>query len=282
MSGKGNFSAPCALLMAGLLLSACTSNGEGSGAGSSGGGTSGGGGGSITSSSSSGGPANNGTGPTSITSGGNPVTGNFICTQGATAYGDVTTQVGANGLVGDQLTALLEMLGGADATTLLNSVIDPNNVIDGNLATHATYQLAAGLFGSTTSVPIDSVDLSVVMPAGVTVPAGQFAVYGVSFPNGTVGLSLINDVTVTTFLAGNTQESHTITESALSLLGAGLSTTPPIWIGIEATKPYDTAMLSLIPTVISADVGNAMNAYEFCPGGELVNTSSSSSSSSGG
>ena len=67
---------------------------------------------------------------------------------GAQFYGAVTTQVGANGLVGDQLTALLDQLGGNSATTLLNSVINPNNVIDGNLATYATYALTVSLFSS--------------------------------------------------------------------------------------------------------------------------------------
>jgi len=45
------------------------------------------------------GPANDGSGPTTITSGGNPLTGNFICTTGARLYGTPTTVVGSNGLV---------------------------------------------------------------------------------------------------------------------------------------------------------------------------------------
>jgi hypothetical protein len=270
MSAKQHL-AVAAVLLGGLLLSACTSNGPGSGGAGGGGGTSGGGtsGGSITSGSSSGGPPNDGTGPTNITSGGSPVTGNFICTQSATAYGDVTTQVGANGLVGSSLSSLVNGLGGADATTLLNSVINPNNVIDGNLSTFATMSLAAGLLGSV----IDSVDLSVVMPIGTTVPAGQFAVFGVSFPGGTADVSLINSLEVFTSLAGGTQESNTTNQSALSLLGVGVSSPSTLWFGLKTTKPYDTATISLTPAVLSADVGDDMQIYEFCPGGSLVTPS---------
>jgi hypothetical protein len=268
--------APLALAALGLALSACTSNGESStGSSSGGGGSSGSNGGGITSSSSSGGPSNTGNGPTNITSSGGAVSGNFICTQGATAYGDVTTAVGANGLVGADLSALLNTLGGSSATTLLNSVTNPNNVIDGNLATYATYTLTVSLFTGA----IDSVDLDVIMPSGTTVPAGQFAVFGVSFPKGTVDLSLINKVTVATYLDSTLQESNTLNQSQLGLLGTGVGT-PATWVGIEATKPYDTAVLELAPGVLSADVGSAMYAYEFCPGGTLVNSTSSSSSSS--
>ena len=250
-------------------MSACTSNGSGdNGAGSSGGGGGGGSNGGIDGSSSSGGPANDGTGPSNITQGGKPVAPplHFICTTGAQFYGAVTTQVGANGLVGDQLTALLDQLGGNSATTLLNSVINPNNVIDGKLSTFATYQLTASLLGG----PIDSVDESVVMPAGVTVPAGKFAVFGVSFPSDTVGLSLLQNVTVSTSLAGVQQESNVETSTLLlSLLGATVVGQPALWLGVETTKPYDTATLSLAPTLLSADVGDALHAYEFCVDGTL-------------
>ena len=272
------------LALAAMALAACTSNGESSGSnGSSGAGSNGGGGttssgGGITSSSSSGGPPNDGTGPTSVTSSGGAVSGNFICTQSATAYGDVTTAVGASGLVGADLSALINTLGGATVTTLLNSVTNPNNVIDGNLATFATYSLTLGLFSSA----LDSVDLDVILPSGSTVPAGNFAVFGISFPKGTVDLSLVNKVEVATYLDSVLQESNTISQSQLGLLGLGAGSVPPTWIGIENTKPYDTAVLSLAPGLLSADVGNAMYAYEFCPGGKLVTSSSSSSSSSGG
>jgi len=242
-----------AALAAGLVLCGCTSNGPGGGISGV--------------STATGGPPNDGTGPTNITSGGNPVTGNFICTQAATAYGDVTTAVGTGGLVGADLTALLDTLGGNTATTLLNSVINPNNVIDGNLATYATYSLTAGLFSSA----IDSVDLDVIMPKGTTVSAGSFAVFGVSFPAGTADIALLNKIEVATYLNNVLQESNTLSQSQISLLGlTAVSSPADAWVGIEATKPYDTAVLSLAPGALSVDVGNAMFAYEFCPGGKLV------------
>jgi hypothetical protein len=260
------FAALAAVLLAGAALSACTSNGSGdnSGVGSSGGTSGGGGGGAIDGSSSSGGPSNDGTAPTNITNGGKPISGHFICTTGARAYGDVTTAISANGLVGDQLSALVNMLGGNSATTLLNSVINPNNVIDGKLSTFATYQLTASLFGST----IDSVGESVIMPQGTTVPAGQYAVFGISFPNNTVGLSLLQNATVSTSLAGVQQEQNVLTNALLlSLLGQSVAGQAPIWLGLQATKPYDTATLSLAPSVLSADVGDALHNYEMCVDG---------------
>ncbi len=261
MSGTPKLATLAAGLLAFAMLSACTSNGPSGTGGSSGGG---GGGGAIDGSSSSGGPLNDGTGPTNITQGGKPVSGHFICTTGARAYGDVTTAVSANGLVGSPVTALVNQLGGNSATTLLNSIINPDNVIDGKLSTFATYQLTASLFGSV----IDSVGEAVVMPAGTTVPAGKFAVFGISFPGNTVGLSLLQNATVSTSLAGVQQESNVLTNALLlSLLGQTVAGQPAIWLGIETTKPYDTAILSLAPTVLSADVGDALHNYEMCVDG---------------
>jgi hypothetical protein len=190
------------------------------------------------------------------------LSGKFICTQFASNYGSVTTSVGANGVVGEDISSVLQSLGDADATQLINSIINSGNVIDGNLSTYATVTLAAALLGS----GVDSVDLSVVLPSGAIVPTGQFAVYGLSFPNGAADLSLINSVSVTTSLAGVPQESNTLNQAALSQMTAG----SPIWFGVETTKPYDTATVSLTPFVFSSDVSNAMLVFEFCPGGALV------------
>jgi hypothetical protein len=258
MSGTRKLATLAALLLA-AAMSACTSNGDGGSGG-------GGGGGSIDGSSSGGGPSNGGNGPTNITQGGNPVTGHFVCTTGARAYGDVTTAVGANGLVGGPLSTLLTSLGGTTAVTLLNSVTQPDNVIDGKLSTYATFALTAGLIQGT----LDSVDLSVLFPPGTTVPAGKYAVYGLSFPNGTVNLSLLNSVTVATYLNNVQQESNTLTSTLLlGLLGQGAITEPAVWLGVKTTKPYDRATVLLTPGVISADVGDAMHVYELCVDGTL-------------
>jgi hypothetical protein len=270
MSGKRKLASLAAVLLAAMALSACTSNGDGGGGGSSGGG---GGGGGIDGSSSSGGPLNDGTGNSNVTENGNPIAPplHFICTTGARAYGDVTTAVGANGLVGSQLSDLVNSIGGTTATTLLNSVTEPDNVIDGKLSTFATFSLTAGLL----LTAVDSVDESVLLPAGSTVPAGKYAVFGLSFPNGTVNLSLLKSVTVATYLKDNTgayvqQESNTLNSTLLlGLLGQGVLNEPAVWLGVKTTKPYDRATVLLTPGLLAADVGDAMHVYELCVDGTL-------------
>jgi hypothetical protein len=247
-------------LAASLVLFGCTSNGEdvAGGGGIIGGSSSGG---------SSGGLSNDGSTPTNITQGGTPVTGNFICTQGAKAYGNVTTQVGSNGLVGGLLTTLLNLLGATTVTQLLNSVSNPDNVIDGNLDTYASVSLTLGLLGGL----LDSVDESVVLPSGASVPAGKFAVYGLTFPKGTVSLSLLSQVKVATYLNNVAQESNSLDQNALALLGAiGGSTPPAVFVGVKTTKAYDRATISLTPGLLSVNVGDAMRIHELCTDGDLV------------
>ncbi len=278
MSGTRKLATLAAILLAGAM-SACTSNGTGDNGGSSGGSNGGGGGGGIDGSSSSGGPTNDGNGNSNITDNGTQVAPplHFICTAGARTYGDVTTAVGTNGLVGGPLTTLLNGLGGTTATQLLNSVTQPDNVIDGKLSTFSTFALTAGLITGT----LDSVDESVLFPTQV--PAGKFAVFGLSFPNGTANLSLLNSVTVATYLNNVQQESNTLNQTLLlGLLGQGVLTSPAVWLGVKAEKPYDRATVLLTPGLLSADVGDAMHVYEMCVDGELVGGGSSSSSSSGG
>lgn len=240
------------VLAAALLLGACTSNGD------EGGGISGGGDGSTL--------PNDGTTPTNVTEGGTPLTGNFICTQAATAYGDVTTEVGTGGLVGGPLTALLKLLGGDTVAQLLNSVNNANNAIDGNLDTYASVSLTVGLLGGLLS----TVDESVLTPSGVTVPAGKYAVYGISFPKGTVSLSLFSTVKIATYLGNTLQESNTLDQNALALLGAVGGSSPAVaFVGVKATKPYDRATISLTPGLLTLNVGDAMHIHELCVDGTL-------------
>jgi hypothetical protein len=268
MSGKRKLAMLGTVMLAGLALGACTSNGQDLGVND---------GGITDGSSSSGGPPNDGTGPTTINQGGTPskpgtpVTGHFVCTGGAKTYGNVTTAVGGGGLLGGPLTDLLNLLGGSTLTTLLNSVTEPNNVIDGNLSTFSTFSLTLGLLGGL----LDTVDESVLLPSGTTVPAGKFAVFGVSFPKGTVDLSLVNKVQVATYLTdnkgvSNLQEGLILDQSALTLLGAiGGSTPAAVWIGVETTVPYDRATISLTPGLLTASVGDAMHVFELCVDGRL-------------
>ena len=247
------------VLAAGLILGACTSNGlDGADTGAITGGNG----------STNGGLANDGTTATDITNNGTKLSGNFICSRSVLQYGPATTKVGSNGLIGGLLTTLLNLLGGTTLTQLLNSVSNANNAIDGNLDTYASVSLTLGLLGGL----LDSVDESVLLPSGATVPAGKFAVFGLTFPKGTVSLSLFSQVKVSTFLNGVAQESNTLSQSELALLGAiGGSNPPAVFVGVQTTKPYDTAQVSLTPGLLSVNVGDAMRIHELCTDGSLVN-----------
>jgi hypothetical protein len=251
-------------VLAAVTLAGCHANGPGygspNGTGGNGNGT-----GAIT----GGGPSsptivNNGTTPTDITNGGTQLTGNFVCTDSAQEQYGATTQVSVNGLIGSSLTPVLNQLGATTATTLLNSVINPYYAIDGNLDTYSTFSLTAGAFSG-----VDSVGQTILLPAGNTVPAGGFAVFAVQFPPGTVTASIVSNVTVTTFLNSVAQESITYSENQIALLGNNATGTTSAFIGVQATKPYDSANISLTPSVLSADVGDAMQVDELCTGGTL-------------
>lgn len=241
-----------AAAFAGLFATGCTSNGtEGSDGG-------------ITN---TGGafPPGGGTPTTGITEGGTPLTGNFTCTGGVRTYGGPTTQIGSNGLLGGPLTNLLNLLGGSTLTQLLNSVISPERVIDGDLATFASFNLTAGLLGGL----LTSVDETVSLTGGKFVPSGRYAVFAVSFPAGTATLSLINSVKVTTFRNGAEVESSTYDQTQLSLLGLGIAGTGGAFIGLKATSDFDAAQVSLTPGLLSVSVGDAMHVHELCTDGTL-------------
>lgn len=248
-----------AAVAASLILLGCTSNSDSSNGGISGGSSSSGG------ISGSGGPANDGSATTSVTQGGTKLSGGFVCSQGLQNDG-ATTKIGSGGLVGGPLTTLLNTLGATSLTQLLNSVNSPNNVIDGSLDTYASFTLTAGLFAGA----IDSLDESVVLPSGSTVASGKFAVFGIGFPNGLANVNALASVKVSTFLNSTAQESHTLSQSDLVLLTKGANGVSTAFVGVETTKPYDTAQISLTPGVLSANVGEAMRVYELCVDGKLV------------
>jgi hypothetical protein len=250
-------------ILAASALAGCDANGPGygspNGTGGNGNGT-----GPVTGGGSGSTFPNNGTTPTTITNGGTPVSGNFVCTDSAQQQYGATTEVSVNGLVGANLTPLLNQLGATTATSLLNSVVNPYYAIDGNLDTYSTFALTAGALTS-----VDSVGQTVLLPSGSTVPAGGYAVFAVQFPAGTVTASIVSNVTVTTYLGATTQESITVTENQIALLGTTASGLTNAFIGIQATKPYDSANISLTPAVLSADVGDAMHVNELCTGGTI-------------
>ena len=248
------------LALAAMSLAGCQAEGDPSEAGGitdGSGGSSGGTGG--------GGIPNDGTVPSDVTEGGNPLPGNFICTAGAKLYGpSPTVSTSANGLVGAAVSPLLALLGGDTVTQLLNSVRDQPNAVDGQLDTAATYALTAGLLGNL----ISSVDF--VIGLNGTAPTVSYAVFALSFPVATVELSLIQSVTVTTFLGTTEQETVNADATSLDLLGAVGTADPFRFFGMKVTKPYNSVSISLTPTVLSANVGDAMKVHELCTGGRFV------------
>jgi hypothetical protein len=186
----------------------------------------------------------------------------FVC-EGRAPSGS-TTEVGTGGLVGGPLTALLLGLGGGSLTTLLNSVTEPNNVIDGKLPTFATFTTTAGGLGA-----LNSVDLNVRLPGAMNL-VGSYAVFGISFPAGTVDLSVLDQITVTTFLNSTQQETVVFDSIVLDLLGQNLFGGDPIWFGLLATKNFNRVTLSLSSGLLSANVGEALFAHELCPAGRFV------------
>lgn len=256
-----NFTLACAVA-AFATLSGCEANGPGYGGG--GGGGNGNGTGKITGGATGGPFPNDGTIPTTITNGGTPVPGHFICTDSAQKQYGATTTVSLNGLVGSTLSPLLDTLGSTTATALLNSVKDADLAIDGDLDTHSTFALTAGALGA-----VDSVGQTVLLPAGSTVPPGGYAVFAVQFPAGTVTAALLGNVKVTTYLNKVAQESITATETQIALLGQNVTGDTNAFIGVQATKPYDSADISLAPPLLSADVGDAMHVNELCTAGTM-------------
>lgn len=234
-----------------------TVTGSGSGGGGSAGTITGGGTGSVL--------PNNGTVPTTITENGTPLTGNFRCTQSALAWGpSPQTSVTTNGLVGATVTDLVNTLGGSTVTQLLNTVTAKELVADGNLDTYATFNETVAALAP----EIESIDLVVTLNS--TVPVGNFAVFGLSFPAGTLDLTVNQTLTVTTYAGTTVQETIPYTFVGLDLLGQTLTGDPAVFIGLKATKSFDRVVLSATPQVITANIANAFNAHELCTNGNFV------------
>src|SRR3546814_5798968 len=82
-----------------------------------------------------------------------------------------------------------------------------------------SFSLPVGLLGPLNL--IDSVGEAVLFPSAV--PAGKYAVFGVSFPAATLNLGLTRTVSVTTFLGDTQQETLSVNETQLQLLGVNLA-----------------------------------------------------------
>ncbi len=210
---------------------------------------------------------NDGSVPTDVTDGGEPdgtpIAGRFICTASASGTG-VTTTVGSNGLVGGPLTALLNLLGGDTLTTLLNSVVAKENLIDGKLSTHSTFSLTVGLLGGL----LETVDQTVHAPTGASLPSGTYAVFAIGLPTGTVDLSLLNNITVSTSRNGVLQETRNYSQSDLDLLGLG--THERAFVGLKTHSAFDAATIRLTPGLLTANVGEALYVHELCTGARFI------------
>lgn len=191
----------------------------------------------------------------------------FVCTRSARWTAGATTEVGANGLVGETLSGLLESIGGSSVTALLNSVHDIDLAIDGTLRTASTFTLSASLLGT----EIDAVDQGIHLPAPIS--SGRYAVFAVSFPAGLLNLGLLTSVTVTTYLGDSTtpqEKPVTFDATALDLLGTGVTGPVYAFIGRRVTVPYDRATVSLAADALAIDVGEAMFVHEMCTDGVIV------------
>lgn len=190
---------------------------------------------------------------------------NFVCTDSAQVFSGTTTVVGANGLVGGPLTDLVNGLGGTSTTALLNSVRDKDLAIDGTLRTASVFTLTASLLGGA----VDSIDQQVLLPTSLG--AGNYAVFGVSFPASLLNVGLLTQVRVTTFLGETLQEQAVVLDAtALDLLGFGVVGPVYAYVGRKVTLPFDRAVISLQAGLLAADVGESMYVHELCTGGDLV------------
>lgn len=196
---------------------------------------------------------------------GDPIPGRFICEASVRRYGpNPDTFVATGGLVGGPLTALLNTLGGDTATRLLNSVVDLDLAIDGDLRTASKFTLSAGLLLGL----VDSVD-QVIVPDD-DVPSGNYAVFAVSFPTATLELSVLNAIRVTTFRDEEIQERATVLESALDLLGVVQVGRRRAFIGLKTQEDYDAASIGIVPGLVTANVGEAMYVHELCTRGRFI------------
>lgn len=149
----------------------------------------------------------------------------------------------------------------------LCAVEQPAFGADSLTQTFATLQYAVSLLEPLNSALLNllgSISYKVQLPAPVA--AGNFAGFVIEQPPATADLSLLRNLTVTTFLAGAQQEEFSSDASNLDLLGLSglLGESGLNLLGGANTQPYDEVRLSISSTLLSADLINTVRVYETC------------------
>lgn len=194
----------------------------------------------------------------------------FVCEDSVSVFEGAQIELGANGLVGGLVGGLLNLLSGDSLSSLLNSLEDSTLALDNDLNTAAAVtQTLSGLGGL-----LNSVDVTIDLPAGTTNPDGAYAVAAISLPGSLLELGLLSTVRVVTLLNGETQEDNAVlSTSSLSLLGLStndLADRSFAFVGYKTTKPFDAVRLELGAQLLSLDVGPSVYIHELCTDGDLV------------
>lgn len=183
----------------------------------------------------------------------------FICDRGLRPDSGATATVGANGLVGGGLNSLLTQLGGSGVAKLLAGISMKDDAMDADLETYAGATLLLDLLRL-----VSSLDLTVELPQGRTIPAGNYAAFAISLPPSLLTLSLGLNIKVQTYL-GNTATGDSITTDISRLGLLGLGGTQYGFVGVKATKPYDRAVMSLGAGLLTIDLANdSVHIHELC------------------
>ncbi|MEN8719820.1 MAG: hypothetical protein ABF296_06110 [Oceanococcaceae bacterium] len=187
-----------------------------------------------------------------------------------TVTGGDTSADASGGLVGTVVGGLLGGIGGAPVNALTGGVSEPLEAIDNDFSTFSTFTIAVS------ALPGGAVS-SLTQEIGYVAPQSNFAVFAVSFPAGTLDLSLGLSVEINTFLDEDgvrsdepTEPPVTVDASSLDLLGVGAVGNGPTFVGRKVSKPFNRASITLQASLLSANVGEAMYVHEICVGGNIV------------
>jgi hypothetical protein len=188
-----------------------------------------------------------------------PTTGPLAtCTQFAPTNSVATGETGGLlCLVGQLTTPAVELC----------AVEQPAFGADSLPQTFTTMQYAVSLLEPLNSALLNllgSISYKVKLPAAV--PAGNFAGFVIEQPPATADISLLRNLTVTTFLAGAQQEQFTADATNLDLLGLSglLGASGLNLLGATNTQPYDEVRLGINSTLLSVDLIDTVRVYETC------------------